>query len=188
MSKHKDILGFVGIPGPKRTPWEGGLFPVIMDWTRSGIRKPPHCKFPAGFHHVNVYPSGTVCVSTLNEMEGWDASISICEILFSIQQLLAHENARSPAHKEAWDCYMSSVPAYNEKAKEQAQKWSPNAFLDLAEKLNFVRVDMSSSRLPWQQDIVVTRPEEPTPLVERRQINDEMRQCSCSRCAWGASF
>jgi len=69
--------------------------------------------------------------STLNEMEGQDASISICEILFSIQQLLAHENAKSPAHKEAWDCYMSSVPAYNEKAKEQAQKWSPNALLDL---------------------------------------------------------
>ena len=31
--------------------------------------KPPKCKFPAGFFHPNIYPSGTVCLSILNEEE-----------------------------------------------------------------------------------------------------------------------
>jgi hypothetical protein len=26
------------------------------------------CKFPAGFYHPNIYPSGTVCLSILNEV------------------------------------------------------------------------------------------------------------------------
>lgn len=26
------------------------------------------CKFPAGFFHPNIYPSGTVCLSILNEV------------------------------------------------------------------------------------------------------------------------
>ena len=26
------------------------------------------CKFPANFFHPNVYPSGTVCLSILNEV------------------------------------------------------------------------------------------------------------------------
>jgi len=29
------------------------------------------CKFPAGFFHPNIYPSGTVCLSILNEVRGW---------------------------------------------------------------------------------------------------------------------
>mmetsp|Transcript_42791 Transcript_42791/g.103502 ORF Transcript_42791/g.103502 Transcript_42791/m.103502 type:complete len:440 (+) Transcript_42791:164-1483(+) len=178
----------VGIPGPKRTPWEGGLFPVTMEW-REWANNPPKCQFPAGFHHINVYPSGTISLSTLNEEEGWDPSISICECLFSIQQLLAHCNPNSPSQSEAYHCYMSDLPDYNEKAKEQAQKWSPNAFLEFAESANFVSLDKCSLRLPWQQDIVAIRPEEPAPpAVETGLINHRMQQCSCSCCAWGSSF
>ena len=29
---------------------------------------PLQCKFPVGFFHQNVYPSGTVCLSILNEV------------------------------------------------------------------------------------------------------------------------
>ena len=29
---------------------------------------PAQCKFPAGFFHPNIYPSGTVCLSILNEV------------------------------------------------------------------------------------------------------------------------
>jgi len=37
----------------------------------SANRSVPHllqCKFPAGFYHPNIYPSGTVCLSILNEV------------------------------------------------------------------------------------------------------------------------
>lgn len=48
----------------------------------------PHtlqCKLPAGFFHPNIYPSGTVCLSILNEDEGWRPSITVKQILLGIQ-------------------------------------------------------------------------------------------------------
>jgi hypothetical protein len=43
------------------------------------------CKLPAGFFHPNIYPSGTVCLSILNEDEGWRPSITVKQILLGIQ-------------------------------------------------------------------------------------------------------
>lgn len=93
---------------PQGTDWEGGFFPLTMDFTEDYPTKPPkvckawlctevphllcrevsltvcscssvsaslllcpsflQCKFPANFFHPNIYPSGTVCLSILNEV------------------------------------------------------------------------------------------------------------------------
>lgn len=50
-----------------QTDWEGGFFPLTMHFSEDYPSKPPKCKFPQGFFHPNVYPSGTVCLSILNE-------------------------------------------------------------------------------------------------------------------------
>jgi len=50
-----------------QTDWEGGYFPLTMHFSEDYPSKPPKCKFPQGFFHPNVYPSGTVCLSILNE-------------------------------------------------------------------------------------------------------------------------
>lgn len=46
---------------------------------------PPQCKLPEKFFHPNIYPSGTVCLSILNEDEGWRPSITVKQILVGIQ-------------------------------------------------------------------------------------------------------
>ncbi|KAL6055719.1 SUMO-conjugating enzyme sce1, variant 3 [Balamuthia mandrillaris] len=66
-----------GIPGKKGTLWEGGMFPITMEFTDDYPSKPPKCRFPAGFFHPNIYPSGTVCLSIVNEDEDWKPSISV---------------------------------------------------------------------------------------------------------------
>ena len=38
-----------------------------------------------GFFHPNIYPSGTVCLSILNEEEGWRPSITVKQILLGVQ-------------------------------------------------------------------------------------------------------
>lgn len=43
------------------------------------------CKLPERFFHPNIYPSGTVCLSILNEDEGWRPSITVKQILMGIQ-------------------------------------------------------------------------------------------------------
>lgn len=50
-----------------QTDWEGGFYPLTMHFSEDYPSKPPKCKFPANFFHPNVYPSGTVCLSILNE-------------------------------------------------------------------------------------------------------------------------
>lgn len=50
-----------------QTDWEGGYFPLTLHFSEDYPSKPPKCKFPSGFFHPNVYPSGTVCLSILNE-------------------------------------------------------------------------------------------------------------------------
>ena len=45
-------------------------------------------KFVPPLFHPNVYPSGTICLSILNEEEGWRPAISVKQILLGIQDLL----------------------------------------------------------------------------------------------------
>lgn len=45
----------------------------------------PQCKLPERFFHPNIYPSGTVCLSILNEDEGWRPSITVKQIMLGIQ-------------------------------------------------------------------------------------------------------
>lgn len=131
------------IPGKEGTLWEGGFYPLTMEFTEEYPARPPkvgifveemgpplltawavsksfaprsvcfdgerlacgctgvwhdcidvlatlhhfptQCKFPAGFFHPNIYPSGTVCLSILNEDEGWRPSITVRQILLGIQ-------------------------------------------------------------------------------------------------------
>jgi ubiquitin-conjugating enzyme E2 I len=60
--------------------------------------------------HPNVYPSGTVCLSILNEEEDWKATISIKQILMGIHKLLADEpNIQSPAQFDPCNLYKSAI-------------------------------------------------------------------------------
>ena len=55
-----------------------------------------------GFFHPNVYPSGTVCLSILNEEEAWKPGITIKQILLGVQDLLDSPNPLSPAQEDAY--------------------------------------------------------------------------------------
>jgi hypothetical protein len=43
--------------------------------------QPPKCMFVPPLFHPNVYPCGTVCLSILNEDDGWRPAITIKEIV-----------------------------------------------------------------------------------------------------------
>ncbi|KAL5652732.1 hypothetical protein ACJX0J_038190, partial [Zea mays] len=64
------------IPGKHGTDWEGGYYPLTLHFSEDYPSKPPKCKFPQGFFHPNVYPSGTVCLSILNEDSDWRPAIT----------------------------------------------------------------------------------------------------------------
>jgi len=64
----------------------------------------------AGFFHPNVYPSGTVCLSILNEEEAWKPGITIKQILLGVQDLLDSPNPLSPAQEDAYRIF-TQVPS-----------------------------------------------------------------------------
>ena len=114
-----------GIPGPKGTLWEGGVYPVTMEFSEEYPSRPPKCQLPKGFFHPNIYPSGTVCLSILNEEEDWKPSITVKQILIGIQELLDNPNPQSPAQAEAYHVYVKDMDEYKRRVRLECQKYVP---------------------------------------------------------------
>jgi len=66
---------------------------------------PPRCSFNPPLFHPNVYPTGTVCLSLLDENKDWRPSIGIKQILSGIQELLDEPNINDAAQYDAYKCY-----------------------------------------------------------------------------------
>ena len=78
-------------------------------------------KFVPPLFHPNVYPSGTVCLSILDEEKDWRPAITVKQILLGIQviifvvfvyslvlflqDLLNDPNIKDPAQAEAYTCF-----------------------------------------------------------------------------------
>eukprot|EP00903_Cladosiphon_okamuranus_P017579 g16192.t1 len=116
-----------GLPGPKDTNWEGGEYRIHMEFTEDYPSKPPKCKFVPPLFHPNVYPSGTICLSILNEDQGWRPSITIKQMLHGIFELLDNPNADDPAQSEAFELYVNNRPEYNRRVLLEAKKNPPAA-------------------------------------------------------------
>lgn len=95
---------------------------------------PPKCKFEPPIFHPNIYPvrlsstffvclsdedlfqSGTVCLSLLDEEKDWRPAITIKQILLGIQELLNEPNAKDPAQAEAYAIYMQDKVEYDKRS------------------------------------------------------------------------
>lgn len=78
----------------------------------------PLGKFTPPLFHPNVYPSGTVCLSILNEEEAWKPAITIKQILLGIQMLLDEVNPESPAQAEAYNLFKKDRAAYEKAVRK----------------------------------------------------------------------
>ena len=58
-----------------------------------------------------------MCLSILNEEEGWKPAITIKQILLGIQDLLDDPNPDSPAQAEAYNLFKKDRAAYERKVK-----------------------------------------------------------------------
>lgn len=90
--------------------------PFILSWTAL-LTNSYIGKFVPPLFHPNVYPSGTVCLSILNEEEGWKPAITIKEILLGIQSLLDEPNPESPAQADAFNLFKKDRQAYEKKVR-----------------------------------------------------------------------
>jgi ubiquitin-conjugating enzyme E2 I len=114
------------LPGKEGTAWAGGSFPLSLEFSADDYpAKPPKARFPAGFFHPNVYPSGTVCLSILNEDEGWRPSLTVRNVLLGVQELLADPNPKSPAQSDAYVLFVKEPAEYTRRVRAQTAKYPP---------------------------------------------------------------
>ncbi|RNF16618.1 ubiquitin-conjugating enzyme E2 [Trypanosoma conorhini] len=118
-----DLLEWeAGIPGKPGTPFEGGEFRLLLHFTEDYPTRPPKCVFTPVLFHPNVYPSGTVCLSILNEEKDWRPSITIKQILLAIQELLDNPNIKDPAQEEPYKVYMRDRKEYEDRVRQEVAK------------------------------------------------------------------
>uniref|UniRef100_A0A7S0R6L9 UBC core domain-containing protein n=1 Tax=Chlamydomonas leiostraca TaxID=1034604 RepID=A0A7S0R6L9_9CHLO len=119
------------VPGKAGTPWEGGSYPVTLEFPSEYPNKPPVAKFKPGFYHMNVYPDGKVCLSILDDDDElcgqWSPSITLTQILTGIQELLTNPNPHSPANPKVYDDWKKSPGIYEKFVKTQVAMYPPGA-------------------------------------------------------------
>ncbi|RPA81797.1 ubiquitin-conjugating enzyme [Ascobolus immersus RN42] len=119
------------VPGKEKTAWEGAILKVEISFPEVSYKAPKMCfpiicwillsssgRFVPPLFHPNVYPSGTICLSILNEDEAWKPAITVKQILLGIQDLLDEPNADSPAQAEAYNLFKRDREAYDRRIRQ----------------------------------------------------------------------
>jgi ubiquitin-conjugating enzyme E2 I len=79
--------GFV--PGPRRTPFEGGLYVVRLVFPSDYPGSAPTCTFVPPLFHPNVTPGGVIMLKMLDD-EHWDPHTTIKNILMGARAATSH--------------------------------------------------------------------------------------------------
>ena len=58
------------------------------------LLQPPVCRFQPVIFHPNVFSCGTICLSILNEEQGWRPGITVKQILMGTRLVAASRLAR----------------------------------------------------------------------------------------------
>jgi ubiquitin-conjugating enzyme E2 I len=117
-----DLLKWeAGIPGKDGGLWAGGCYRMTLQFTEDYPSRPPKCQFKPVLFHPNIYPSGTVCLSILDEGKDWRPNITIKQILIAVQNLLDNPNVSDPAQKEPLDLYLRDRAGYEKRVREEAK-------------------------------------------------------------------
>ena len=79
------------IKGPLQSPYEGGLFTILIIFPPDYPFKPPHVTFATKIYHPNISSSsGEVCLCEAKD--NWSPAHTVAKLLKSIEILLKRPN------------------------------------------------------------------------------------------------
>ena len=105
------------IKGPPDSPYEKGVFDMLLRFDSDYPFKPPSVKFMKAIYHPNIYRDGKICIDIL-QPDGWASTQTVRTIMLSIISLLCDPNPDSPANREAAELYMKDKEEYNKMVVE----------------------------------------------------------------------
>jgi len=112
-----DLFNWQGtIIGPSETPFEGGIFKIIINFPTDYPFKAPKVKFDTKVYHPNVNASGQICLDVLKDQ--WSPALTIPKVLLSICSLLSDPNPSDPLVPDIATLYVKDRKKYDTLARE----------------------------------------------------------------------
>ena len=99
------------IIGPTETPYEGGMFNLIILFPTDYPFKPPKISFTTRIYHPNINRTGGICLDILKDQ--WSPALSITKVLLSICSLLSDPNPDDPLAPEIANIYKTNKEQQN---------------------------------------------------------------------------
>lgn len=108
--------------GPQGTPYQGGMFAIVIEFPTSYPFKPPKIYFKTKIYHPNINEQGSICLDILKNM--WSPALSISKVLLSLSSLLSDPNPSDPLAPDVAEVYNKDIRKFNEIATQWTQLYA----------------------------------------------------------------
>ena len=125
----------VTMVGPRTTPYEGGLFTIVITFPPNYPNLGPEFKFKNKIYHLNVDCTkngdfGHICINSLNEWRttgkvSGKPGYAVKQALFDIFCLFYNQGIDSPYSPQMALDYQKNPEKFNEEAKRWTKQYAP---------------------------------------------------------------
>lgn len=107
------------ILGPENTPWEGGLFSLVIRFSCHHPYRPPFVRFTSKMYHPNITSDGLVALDLIQTR--WNPNTRVGTILDKLQNLLASPSDLCPVKQDVAHLYRVNRREYERQVRRIAQ-------------------------------------------------------------------
>lgn len=111
------------IIGPEKTPYESGIFKLLIHFPDNYPFKPPKVKFITRIFHPNINKQGSICLDILKNTD-WSPALTVSKLLLSISSLLNEPNFDDPLELRPVEIYNKNKDEYFQTAKTYTLKYA----------------------------------------------------------------
>lgn len=107
------------ILGPENTPWEGGLFSLVVRFSCQHPYRPPFARFTSKMFHPNITSEGIPALDSIQTR--WNSNTRVSTILDELQAMLASPSPTYPVNQDAAHLYRVNRREYERRIRRLAQ-------------------------------------------------------------------
>ena len=124
------------ITGPEDSPFEKGVFLLLVNISGRYPFEPPRCRFLTPVYHPNIDSGGRICLDTLKSPPGgsWSPAVSLPSLLLSIRSLLASPNPDDGLVPEISDLYKRNPKKWEKEAMRRTEEEATVSKLEEVER------------------------------------------------------